>query len=367
MAADSLSDIRPSVPPPRKGMPSPKLAEPDFKARYREQFADPNFGVLRDEIESLTEVAWRNYSDARKSPNLQKAGVGFHDPDYDLSVDWMAAFHAIKTAEARYRDPAAKPGLLLVNASSRSEHTCPGEMSKSFRLVEIAREAAEQDGVATTVLDLSRLASEYGRNIHPCKACFSTAPALCHWPCSCYPNHSLGQTHDWMNEIYPLWVEAHGVLIVTPVNWYQVSSPLKLMMDRLVCADGGNPDPTLTAGKDAFKAKELEEGWQYPQHLAGRLYSVIVHGDVEGASSVRRSASDWLRFMGLAPAGPRAEVDRYIGYWEPYSTNHVALDKDSAVQEEVRNAARTLARAILAQSTGTYQMAGSELVDPRNK
>ncbi|AZO41480.1 hypothetical protein EJ076_10325 [Mesorhizobium sp. M7D.F.Ca.US.005.01.1.1] len=25
--------------------------------------------------------------------------------------------------------------------------------------------------------------------------CFSTAAALCHWPCSCYPNHSLGQIH----------------------------------------------------------------------------------------------------------------------------------------------------------------------------
>jgi multimeric flavodoxin WrbA len=101
------------------------------------------------------------------------------------------------------------------------------------------------------VLDLSRTASEYGRNIHPCKACFSTAAALCHWPCSCYPNHAMGQTQDWMNEIYPMWVAAHGVMIITPVNWFQVSSPLKLMMDRLVCADGGNPDPTRTEGKNA--------------------------------------------------------------------------------------------------------------------
>ena len=36
--------------------------------------------------------------------------------------------------------------------------------------------------------------------------------ALCHWPCSCYPNYSLGQTDDWMNEIYPLWVAAHGIM-----------------------------------------------------------------------------------------------------------------------------------------------------------
>ena len=72
-------------------------------------------------------------------------------------------------------------------------------------------------GFAVDILDLSRLTSEFGKTIHPCKSCVSTAMPLCHWPCSCYPNYSLGQTDDWMNEIYPLWVAAHGILIVTPV------------------------------------------------------------------------------------------------------------------------------------------------------
>ena len=40
---------------------------------------------------------------------------------------------------------------------------------------------------------------------------------LCHWPCSCYPNHALRQTDDWMDEIYERWVAAHGVIILTPV------------------------------------------------------------------------------------------------------------------------------------------------------
>ena len=91
-------------------------------------------------------------------------------------------------------------------------------MSKSWRLVEIARETFK----ARPGLDLSRTTSEFGKTIHPCKSCVSTAMPLCHWPCSCYPNYALGQTHDWMNEIYPLWVAAHGILLVTPVNWYQV-------------------------------------------------------------------------------------------------------------------------------------------------
>lgn len=73
-------------------------------------------------------------------------------------------------------------------------------------------------------------------------------------------------------------------MIVSPVYWYQVPSVLKLVMDRLVCADGDNPDPTSTHGKKPEKAKALElKGWDYPRHLAGRLFSIIVHGDAEGA------------------------------------------------------------------------------------
>lgn len=356
------------TPEPRKGMPSPQLTEAEFRNRYLSAFVDPAFKPLAAELEKIVAVAWDGYTNSRKAPRTEKAGQDYADPDYDLSVDWLAAKAAIEAAQARHDDKDGPCRVLLVNGSSRSEHTCPGEMSKSYRLAEISRQAIEALGVKVEILDLSRLASEYGRQIHPCKACFSTAPALCHWPCSCYPNHALGQVHDWMNDIYPLWVEAHGVMIITPVNWYQVSSPLKLMMDRLVCADGGNPDPTRTLGKDARKAKEIElAGWDYPKHLAGRVFSVVVHGDVEGAENVRRSVSDWLRFMDLAPAGVNAELDRYIGYWKPYATNHEELDADLAIQEEVRNAALTLVEAAKASHAGKLLMAGQDLRSPRQK
>jgi multimeric flavodoxin WrbA len=354
---------------PRRGMPSPRLSEAEFKSRYRQQFFDPAFRAHEAAIGELAEVAWQAYSDSRKSPVTRKAGPEFADPGYDLSVDWLAARDAVLQAQKRYEDEALAPTILIINGSSRSEHTCPGEMSKSYRLAEIAQSTVRSEaGLSAEILDLSRLASEYGRTIHPCKACFSTAAALCHWPCSCYPNHSLGQIHDWMNDIYPLWVAAHGVMIITPVNWYQVSSPVKLMMDRLVCADGGNPDPSLTHGKDAYLAKQVElDGWDYPRHLAGRLFSVVVHGDVEGAENVRRSLADWLRFMKLAPAGAHAELDRYIGYWKPYATSHEELDANEAVKEEVRNAARALAEAVSERRAGRLKPIGSTLRAPRSK
>ncbi|HVK42346.1 MAG TPA: flavodoxin family protein [Phenylobacterium sp.] len=356
------------TPEPRKGMPSPELTREQFRERYLSAFADPAFEPLAAELEKIVAVAWDGYSSARKAPRTQKAGPDYADPDYDLAIDWIRTKAAIEAAQARHEDNNGPCRVLLINASSRSEHTCPGEMSKSYRLAAISEEVIRSQGAEVNLLDLSRLASEYGREIHPCKACFSTSAALCHWPCSCYPNYSLGQVHDWMNDIYPMWVEAHGVMIITPVNWYQVSSPLKLMMDRMVCADGGNPDPTLTHGKDAKKAKAVElAGWDYPKHLEGRVFSVVVHGDVEGAENVRRSVSDWLRFMDLVPAGVNAELDRYIGYWKPYATSHDELDADQAIQEEVRNAARTLVEAAQAKHAGKLLMAGRELKSPRQK
>jgi multimeric flavodoxin WrbA len=357
-------------PPPevRKGMPSPRLDEQTFRARFLSRFADPAFDALSGELDRIATVAWEAYADHRKAPRTRPAGPGYADPTYELATDWIEAKAAVEAAQRRHDDPDGACRVLLVNGSSRSEHTCPGEMSKSYRLVDIARTALAGERIETRVLDLARLASEFGREIHPCKACFSTAPALCHWPCSCYPNYGLGQVHDWMNEIYPMWVEAHGVMVVTPVNWYQVSSPVKLMMDRLVCADGGNPDPTRTHGKHADEAKAIEmQGWDYPKHLAGRVFSVIVHGDVEGAENVRRSLSDWLRFMDLAPAGVNAELDRYIGYWKPYATGHEELDREQAMQDEVRNAALTLAEAAHANHAGTLLQAGRDLTPPRQK
>jgi multimeric flavodoxin WrbA len=363
-----MTDV-PPTPEPRRGSPSPELGETEFRARFLSSYIDPAFDPLRAELDKIAAAAWDAYRHHRKSPRTQKSGPGFADPDYDLASDWLAAREAVLAAQARHDDAALPSRFLLISTSSRSEHTCPGEVSKSYRLLKLAADVLEAAAnTEVEILELNRLASEYGRQIHPCKACFSTAAALCHWPCSCYPNYSLGQTNDWMNDIYPMWVAAHGIMIVTPVNWYQVSSPLKLMMDRLVCADGGNPDPTRTHGKNAKEAKAIElAGWDYPRHLAGRMFACVVHGDVEGAENVRRGLSDWLKFMQLRPAGGPAELDRYIGYWQPYATSHEALDADLAIQEEVRNAARALLEGVRANRSGQLPALGADLPAPRQK
>jgi multimeric flavodoxin WrbA len=352
----------------RKGMPSVELSRDEFERRYRGRFVDPAFAPLARELDAIVAAAWDGYSNSRKAPRTRKAGPGFSDPDYDLSVDWLAAREAILEAQRRHDDAGETPRILLINGSSRTEHTCPGEMSKTWRLVKVAEPVFQEMGFAVDILDLSRLTSEFGKKIHPCKSCVSTAMPLCHWPCSCYPNYALDQTDDWMNEIYPLWVAAHGIMIVAPVNWYHAPTGLKAMIDRLVCADGGNPDPTSTHGKKAAEAKALElQGWPYPRHLDGRHFAVVVHGDSVGAETLRRSLSDWLTDMSLVQASRTAEVDGYIGYMEPYATSHQALDEDEEFQEQTRNAARSLGNAVLLSREGKYERPDDDLEDPNPK
>ena len=350
----------------RKGQGDVKLTRAEFERRLRQRFYDPAFARVERQIDDIVQVAWEAYDDYRKSPRMRKAGPGFADPEFELPVEWLETRARIQDAERQQKDRDRKSRVLLVCGAARHDQTCPGEMSKTFRLTTEARKEIEAAGVECDVLDLSLLTAEYGRQILPCKACVSTAMPLCHWPCSCYPNHAMGQVVDWMNEIYPRWVAAHGVVIVTPVYWYQAPSVLKLMMDRLVCADGGNPDQTATHGKTVEEAKKLElEGWPYPRHLSGRVFGVFVHGDAVGAETLRRSLSDWLTDMKLLPALGQGGIDRYIGYYEPYATSHEALDRDTAVQQEVRNVARAVVAGVALMRAGGYPH--SEDADPRPK
>jgi multimeric flavodoxin WrbA len=355
------------VPPTvRKGQGDVKLSKEEFERRLRQRFYDPAFQAAQPEIDRIVEIAWDAYDKYRKSPRTRPAGPGFAHPEFELPIEWLDTRERIQAAARDQQDRSAQRRILLISGAARHDQTCPGEMSKTFRLVTLARDEIERAGAFCDLLDLSLLTAQYGRQILPCKACVSTAMPLCHWPCSCYPNHAMGQVVDWMNEIYPRWVAAHGVMIVTPVYWYQAPSVLKLMMDRLVCADGGNPDQTSTHGKKVEEAKELElAGWHYPRHLADRLFSVVVHGDVVGAETLRRSLTDWLSDMHLLPASTPAGLDRYVGYYEPYATSHEALDKDEAFQTEVRSAARSLVAAVESMRQGTFQLTHVQDVRPK--
>ena len=352
----------------RTGQAPAPLTRKQFQERFHLRFFDPAFHGERDAIARLEAIAWEALQQGRKAPITRRAGRGFADPSYEVSVQWLDTRKRLKAAQKLWSDSTARSRVLLVCGSARNDGTCPGEVSKTWRLTEAARHVIERADMQADVLDLSLVTSEYGRKIFPCKGCVSSAMPLCHWPCSCYPNHALDQADDWMAEIYERWVAAHAVIILAPTYWYQSPSPLKLMMDRMVSADGGNPDPTTTHGKHVAEAKRLEQqGWDYPKHLAGRAFGVVVHGDVAGVEAHRRNLTDWLEWMGLIDAGAPAKLDRYIGYYEPYYNSHDALDNDKPVQDEVRNVARSVVRAVTELRAGRLSQPDPHMKVPRKK
>ncbi len=192
---------------PRKGQPSVQLGRREFERRLRERFFDPAFGSREADVARIVEVAWDGYDAYRKSPRTRKAGAGFADPEFELPIEWLETRARIQEAAHRQEDPSSPRRILVIAGAARHDQTCPGEMSKTFRLATLAREVVEAAAGLRMRLPRPEPADgRYGRQILPCKACVSTAMPLCHWPCSCYPNHAMGQVDDWMNELYPRWL-----------------------------------------------------------------------------------------------------------------------------------------------------------------
>jgi hypothetical protein len=71
--------------------------------------------------------------------------------------------------------------------------------------------------------------------------------------------------------------------------------------------------------------------------------------------------------MGMVDAGPAARLDRYIGYYQPYYNSHVALDKDTAVQEEVRQVAHEVAAGVRDLRAGRLRQPDPRITPPRPK
>jgi hypothetical protein len=115
-------------------------------------------------------------------------------------------------------------------------------------------------------------------------------------------------------------------------------------------------------------AKTLElAGWDYPKHLEGRAFSIVVHGDAAGPENVRRMLTDWLHDIGMVSAGPTALMDTWIGWYQPYATSHEDLDRDKDLFAEVGNAAAALANQVKLIRTGKYHAPDANLRDPREK
>ena len=80
-----------------------------------------------------------------------------------------------------------------------------------------------------------------------------------------------------------------------------------------------------------------------------------------------RSLADWLTDIGMIAAGRRSQIDSYIGYLGTYAENHLDLDRDEGIQEDVRNAARALVAGVKLQRAGNLPQPDAGIHEARPK
>ena len=138
-------------------------------------------------------------------------------------------------------------------------------------------------------IDHEDIGNEHGKpKIQACNACVSSSMALCVWPCNCYgPNSDHQPDLLWNLDLYRRLARADAWAFIGPINWYGPSTNFKLLFDRLVCMNGGNPRPDLIDKKNTLLAQALERSPQWQEltrnHLEGRTAAFFCYGDQGGA------------------------------------------------------------------------------------
>jgi len=185
--------------------------------------------------------------------------------------------------------------IALIQGSPRNVRNCPNQSSKTSLLADYIIE--NNTGVNIDYIDLSIKGD--GNIVQPCKGCVSTSSFHCHYPCDCYVAKSE-KFPDFMhnNNIYERLEKADGILVLTPVHWYAVTSVLKNFFDRLVCINltlTTDLAEELSVGKDANKSRLLEKDGELNQllrnHYEGKYAAFLAHGD-DGGVDYRQFSDD---------------------------------------------------------------------------
>jgi hypothetical protein len=118
--------------------------------------------------------------------------------------------------------------------------------------------------------------------------------------CNCYEKNSkLEPDLMWDLNMYARLDLADAWAIIGPINWYAPTTNLKLMFDRLVCMNGGNPQEDLIEHKNAELAMKLEHSPQWEElsinHLEGRSAGFFCYGDGGGDELDETGRPDILR------------------------------------------------------------------------
>jgi len=212
--------------------------------------------------------------------------------ELDIDSAMLARFKEVRRNAIKEADILAqKTGpvrVLGVSGSSRSENDTAAENSHSEFLL---KEALNEAGALGAITEMVAL-REY--DIQPCKCCYSTTNAHCHFYCSCYPKGTPAGD-DMTNILYDKVLDADAIIFATPVNNYKISSRMALFLDRCISLDGSLAPANPGATKDRelnikhtrfiqMMADPKIPGSGFLRRFTGKVAGMIAAGHEEGAS-----------------------------------------------------------------------------------
>ena len=166
----------------------------------------------------------------------------------------------------------------------------PRKYGNTFKLLKAALLGSEKEGAETELIHL------YDREIKPCIGCLSDEESLCGYPCV---------IEDDMREIYDKILKADGLIIATPIYWFDVSGVVKNLIDRLT----------------ALENMIHHSGYSW---LEGKYGGIIAVGNDEGGVHVISTLLSTLVSMGVGI--PPWALAYYSGKEDVIENERVMMD-----------------------------------------
>ncbi|MEW5896810.1 MAG: flavodoxin family protein [Nanoarchaeota archaeon] len=192
--------------------------------------------------------------------------------------------------------------VLGISGSRRSADDCPQENSTTEWLLVKSLDEAKKRGAKIKLLKLR----DY--DIQPCKGCYSTTNAQCHYKCSCYPQ-GTEYADDMTNKLYDLVIWADVIIWATPVQNFKISSLMGLFLDRLISMDGSlspaKPDDAKNKEINIKHTKWIEAnanekfGSGFLRRFTGKVAGIITSGHEIGSSLTISSLFMTLNHFGM--------------------------------------------------------------------
>lgn len=227
----------------------------------------------------------------------------------DLEIDDLTLRRFLEIREdtigeaKRISEKTGRIKALGISGSARDKYDMAAQSSNSEYLLTECLIELNKLGAETELIPLRKY------DIKPCKACYSTTNAQCHFPCSCYPRGTEA-ADDMSNILYDKLMDADIIIFATPVNNFKISSYMALFLDRLISMDGSlSPaDPSepknveLNIKHTKFietMADESIPGSGFLKRFSGKVAGIIVTGHEEGAALAISSLFMTLNHYGM--------------------------------------------------------------------